>query len=312
MSKVIQLTGQVGRLDKVLGDLFTEESRSTLQKWIKADQVYVDGDIQKANYKLKGTETIRIADLPLVEKEEDLELVGEPMDLDIIFEDSDVLVINKPAGLVVHPSKGHASGTLVNGLIHYLGDQLATEGQAFRPGLVHRIDKDTSGLIVIAKTNQSHQKLSQQLEDHTMARTYVALVNGLVKENQGTIEVPLKRDPANRLRWTADKSGKYAVTHFNVLERFASTSFVELHLETGRTHQIRVHMEFIGHPIVGDPVYRKGLNQAKSSLSHLSDGQLLHAKAIEFIHPTSGQVMNFEAPLPQHFYLILQGEEEQK
>lgn len=307
MENKYQLQGQSGRLDKVLGDLIIDESRSTIQKWIKSGLVSVDGQVAKANHKLQGHElvSVQFEEGAHLEPALPIDLVPQAMDLDIVYEDDHLLVINKPAGMVVHPSKGHSEGTLVNGLLYYLGDSLAQDPQNLRPGLVHRIDKDTSGLLVVAKHNQAHQALASQLEDHSMGRTYIALVNGLVKENQGTIEVPLKRDPANRLRWTGDKTGKQAITHFQVLTRYKDSTLLSLQLETGRTHQIRVHMEFIGHPIVGDPVYRKGLNSTKSSLGHFHEGQFLHAQELHFKHPVSGEDLSFSCPLPEKFLKLL-------
>ena len=227
------------------------------------------------------------------------------MDLDIIYEDEDILVINKPAGLVVHPSKGHLKGTLVNGLLHYLNGNLSTGSDFYRPGIVHRIDKDTSGLLVVAKHNAAHQALAEQLLNHDMRRSYMALVHGQVKAPQGTIEAPLQRDPANRLRWTVAKEGKYALTRFKVMENFENATLLDLELETGRTHQIRVHLEFIGHPLVGDPVYRKGLDHIKGSLVHDMSGQLLHAYALKLQHPRSGEWLEFKAPLSRRFEEVL-------
>ena len=295
-----QLEGQAGRLDKVLTDLLPGESRSTIQKIIKDGLVSVNGQEKKANFKLKGNETLLLERRSLV-VEEDSMPEPEAMDLDIIYEDGDILVINKPAGLVVHPSKGHLKGTLVNGLLHYLNGNLSTGSDFYRPGIVHRIDKDTSGLLVVAKHNAAHQALAEQLLNHDMRRSYMALVHGQVKAPQGTIEAPLQRDPANRLRWTVDKEGKYALTRFQVMENFENATLLDLELETGRTHQIRVHLEFIGHPLVGDPVYRKGLDHIKGSLVHDMSGQLLHAYALKLQHPRSGEWLEFKAPLPRRF-----------
>ena len=288
-----QLEGQAGRLDKVLTDLLPGESRSTIQKIIKDGLVSVNGQERKANFKLKGDE-ILLVERPSLAVEVDSLPEPEAMDLDIIYEDEDILVINKPAGLVVHPSKGHLKGTLVNGINGVL-----------RPGIVHRIDKDTSGLLVVAKHNAAHQALAEQLLNHDMRRSYMALVHGQVKAPQGTIEAPLQRDPANRLRWTVAKEGKYALTRFQVMENFENATLLDLELETGRTHQIRVHLEFIGHPLVGDPVYRKGLDHIKGSLVHDMSGQLLHAYALKLQHPRSGEWLEFKAPLPRRFEEVL-------
>lgn len=299
-----QLKGQAGRLDKILTDLMPGESRSTIQKIIKDGLVKVDGHHQKANFKLKGDECLLVERRSFIVKEDTLP-EPEAMDLNIVYEDDDILVINKPAGLVVHPSKGHLQGTLVNGLLHYLNGNLSCGSDLYRPGIVHRIDKDTSGLLVVAKHNAAHQALADQLVNHDMRRLYMALVHGHVKAPQGTIEAPLQRDPANRLRWTVAKDGKYALTRFQVLESYENATLLDLELETGRTHQIRVHLEFIGHPLVGDPVYRKGLDHVKGSLVHDMSGQLLHAYALKLQHPRTGEWLEFKAPLPGHFEQVL-------
>lgn len=207
--------------------------------------------------------------------------------------------------MVVHPSKGHPRGTLVNALVYYLDDNLSNNEDTVRPGIVHRIDKDTSGLIVVAKNNHAHQKLSEQLEDHSMGRTYVALVNEVIETPTGIIEAPINRDPSNRIKYTTNNAGRYALTHFEVLETFAHNTLVKVELKTGRTHQIRVHLEFIGHPIVGDPLYRQGVGQMKGQLARLDDGQFLHAQSLHFVHPTSGEAMNFETDLPERFEEVL-------
>lgn len=299
-----QLKGQSGRLDKILTDLMPGESRSTIQKIIKDGLVKVDGHHQKANFKLKGDECLLVERRSFIVKEDTLP-EAEAMDLNIVYEDDDILVIDKPAGLVVHPSKGHLQGTLVNGLLHYLNGNLSCGSDLYRPGIVHRIDKDTSGLLVVAKHNAAHQALADQLVNHDMRRSYMALVHGYVKAPQGTIEAPLQRDPANRLRWTVAKDGKYALTRFQVLESYENATLLDLELETGRTHQIRVHLEFIGHPLVGDPVYRKGLDHVKGSLVHDMSGQLLHAYALKLQHPRTGEWLEFKAPLPGHFEQVL-------
>lgn len=299
-----QLKGQAGRLDKILTDLMPGESRSTIQKIIKDGLVKVDGHHQKANFKLKGDECLLVERRSFIVEEDTLP-EAEAMDLNIVYEDDDILVINKPAGLVVHPSKGHLQGTLVNGLLHYLNGNLSCGSDLYRPGIVHRIDKDTSGLLVVAKHNAAHQALADQLVNHDMRRSYMALVHGHVKAPQGTIEAPLQRDPANRLRWTVAKDGKYALTRFQVLESYENATLLDLELETGRTHQIRVHLEFIGHPLVGDPVYRKGLDHVKGSLVHDMSGQLLHAYALKLQHPRTGEWLEFKAPLPGHFEQVL-------
>lgn len=298
-----ELDGQKGRLDKVLVDLLSEQSvsRSIVQKLIKEQMVTVDGINEKANYKLNGHEVIDVS----IPEEEQIDILPEDIPLNIIYEDDDILVINKEIDMVVHPSKGHYSGTLVNALIHYLGTNLSHSDEVIRPGIVHRIDKDTSGLLVVAKNNLAHQKLSEQLEDHSMGRTYVALVNEVIEAPSGIIEAPIKRDPNNRVKFTTDRDGKYALTHFEVLETFTHNTLVKVDLKTGRTHQIRVHFEFIGHPIVGDPLYRNGVGQMKGQLARLDDGQFLHAQEIHFMHPTTGEAMSFTTELPTRFEDVL-------
>lgn len=298
---IIKLEGQAGRLDKVLTTVFPDESRSTIQKLIKEQSVTVDDKFEKANFKLEGNETIQIT----FTEEAPLELVAEDIPLDIVFEDDDLLVINKPTGMVVHPSKGHPNGTLVNALLHYLGTNLSDSSEVIRPGIVHRIDKDTSGLLVVAKTNFAHQKLSEQLVDHTMGRQYVALVLGTIEPNDATIEIPIRRDPNSRMRWHANKEGKFALTTFEVINRFADSTLLQLELKTGRTHQIRVHMEHIGHPIVGDPIYRQGMNNFRTLLAKNKDGQLLHAQSLHFYHPRTEEMVEFTTELPEYFTEVL-------
>lgn len=301
--QTIVLDGQKGRLDKVLTELMPGESRSVIQKMIKDQLITVDQAAPKANFKLTGTETIEITQAA---EEEPLDIQAEAMDLDVVYEDGDVLVLNKAAGIVVHPSKGHATGTLVNGLLHYLGQNLSDGSGTARPGIVHRIDKDTSGLLVVAKNNKAHQHLSGQLEARTMKRQYIALVHGKVEAKTGTIEIPLKRDEGNRLRWKGDIDGKHALTTFEVIETHEDATLLELALQTGRTHQIRVHMEHIGHPIIGDPVYRKGVPQIKNPLAKIKDGQLLHAQTIAFDHPTTGERLSFTSEIPERFRSVIQ------
>lgn len=307
-TKSIQLAGETGRLDTVLSQII-DESRSSIQKLIKDGQVLVNNKVEKSNFQLKGDEIINYV-IPTAEilDDEIIELHGEEIPLNFVHEDSYLLVVNKPKNMVVHPSKGHPNGTLVNALIFYLGkNNLSNGSHNYRPGIVHRIDKDTSGLIVIAKDNQTHQKLSDQLIDHSMARTYVALVHGVVKVDEGTIDVPLKRDTHDRLRWSAHIEGKEAITHFKVLERYENASLVELKLETGRTHQIRVHLEYIGHPIVGDPIYQRGVQKStKNPLSLLDNGQWLHAKSLKFTHPDSQEMVQYTSELPEDMLAIIE------
>ena len=279
------------RLDKVL----TAElgiSRSTVQSWLKADLVKVNGEFVKSNYKAQNEDKVTI----LKKEEEQVTIQPENIPLDIVYEDDVLIVVNKPSGMVVHPSKGHYSGTLVNALLYHsnsLSD--STSEEIYRPGLVHRIDKDTSGLLVIAKNNDIHQKLAQQISENKMNREYIAIVDGHFAHETGVIDAPLSRHQTNRLKRVVEKGGKRAVTHFEVLDSFADYSLVSCRLETGRTHQIRAHMEFIKHPIVNDPLYHpKGKNASEF-------GQYLHARTLSFTHPVSGEVLNFQVEPPKEF-----------
>ncbi|GAB6932539.1 RluA family pseudouridine synthase [Calditerricola satsumensis] len=282
------------RIDRFLAAQEEDWSRAQVQKWIKEGRVTVNGEPVKANYRLEPDDEIVLR----VPPPKDLAVEPEPMELDIVYEDSDVVVVNKPRGLVVHPAPGHLSGTLVNGLLYHCRD-LSGIGGVLRPGIVHRIDKDTSGLLVVAKNDRAHLSLARQFKDHTVTRRYVALVHGEVAHDRGTIDAPIGRDPHNRQRMAVlPKTGKHAVTHFAVLERFPGYTLLELKLETGRTHQIRVHMKFIGHPVVGDPKYgpRKTLP---------IDGQALHAGVLGFVHPRTGEYLEFRAPLPEDMERLL-------
>ena len=284
------------RLDKVL----TAElgiSRSTVQGWLKSDLVKVNGEFVKSNYKAQNGDLVTI----LKKEEEVVTIQPENIPLDIVYEDDDLIVVNKPSGMVVHPSKGHYSGTLVNALLYHsnsLSD--STSEEIYRPGLVHRIDKDTSGLLVIAKNNDVHQKLAQQIAENKMNREYIAIVDGHFAHETGVIDAPLSRHQTNRLKRVVEKGGKHAVTHFEVLDSFADYSLVSCRLETGRTHQIRAHMEFIKHPIVNDPLYHpKGKNAT-------AFGQFLHAKTLSFTHPVSGEIFNFQVDPPKEFKNFIQ------
>ena len=297
------LDGEQDRLDRVLLNYFPNESRSTIQKWIKDQQVTVNDKQVKANYVTNGDETIELQ-IP-IESEELIELTPDNSPLDIIFEDSELIIVNKPQGLVVHPSKGHPNGTLVNRLVYHFQNALSDEAGLFRPGIVHRIDKDTSGLIAIAKNNSAHRVLAQQLMDRTMGRIYTALVLGEIGPQTGIIDIPLRRDPKNRLKYTGDAAGKEAITHFKVIERYVGATLVEAKLDTGRTHQIRAHFDYIGHPIVGDPLYRSVIHGSATSLNSLKDGQYLHASKLHLIHPVTQQEMKFEAPMPDSMRHLL-------
>ena len=277
-----------GRVDKVLADRL-EASRSQIQQWLKEGAVTCQGDPIRANYKVKAGDQLVIQ----VPEPESLDLEPEDIPLTIVYQDQDVAVINKPQGMVVHPSAGHPNGTLVNALLYHMTD-LSSINDVVRPGIVHRIDKDTSGLLMIAKNDHAHEALAKQLKDKTSLRKYVALVHGNISHEKGTINAPIGPTKVNRKMQAVQEDGKPAVTHFTVLERFDQFTLVELQLETGRTHQIRVHMQYIGFPLAGDPVYGP-----KKTLK--GNGQFLHAKLLGFTHPTTGESMVFEAPLPELF-----------
>ena len=283
------------RLDKFIADN-SDISRSYAAKLCEDGLVMLGGKPLAKKYKITGGEEIEI-DVP---KPEELSIEPENIPLDIVYEDSDVIVVNKPQGLCVHPAPGNESGTLVNGLVYHCGGELSAINGVIRPGIVHRIDKDTSGLLIVAKNNEAHLKLSEQLKERKAMRKYVALVNGNIKEEGGTINKPIARNPVDRKKMAVVQGGREAITHFNVLERFGQYTLVECILETGRTHQIRVHMASIGHSIVGDPLY--GIKKEKFNLQ----GQLLHAKTIGFVHPTTGEMMEFSSEIPEYFQNVLE------
>ncbi|EOB3455526.1 RluA family pseudouridine synthase [Enterococcus hirae] len=285
---------ETGRIDKVLTGLFNDYSRSQIQLWLKDGAVSVNGQVVKANYKVKKNDEIVIA----VPEPETLSIEAEDIPLEIVYEDEVVAVVNKPQGMVVHPSAGHPNGTMVNALMYHVKDLSSING-VIRPGIVHRIDKDTSGLLMVAKNDLAHESLAKQLKDKTSLRKYVALVHGVIPHEKGTINAPIGRSKVNRKMQAVREDGKPAVTHFNVLERFNDFTLVELTLETGRTHQIRVHMKYIGYPLAGDPVYGP-------SKTLKGNGQFLHAKLLGFTHPITGQKMVFEAPLPTIFEKTLE------
>ncbi len=281
------------RIDKyVTADGLT---RSQIQKLIENGDITVNGKCVKTNYKLKLNDEISVT----VPEPKEANIKAENIPLDIVYEDGDLLVVNKPQGMVVHPAPGNYEGTLVNALMYHCKDSLSGINGVLRPGIVHRIDKDTSGLLLVAKTNEAHLSLAQQLKDKTTKREYVCIVNGLLKSRSGTIDAPIGRHPTSRLKMTVTASNsKNAVTHFRVIEYLNNATYVSCRLETGRTHQIRVHMQYIGHSILGDPVY------AAKNPYHLQ-GQALHARLIGFTHPTSGEYMEFCAEPPQYFFELL-------
>lgn len=286
------ITTETGRLDKVLASLQTIWTRSQLDKLIKNEQVTVNGQLQASKYPVQTGDQIVIA----AQTVQATALVPENIPLDIVYEDDDVLVVNKPQGMVVHPAPGHPDHTLVNALMYH--SPLSTINGEFRPGIVHRIDKDTSGLLMVAKNDRAHRSLAAQLKAKTNLREYVALVHGVIKEETGTVNAPLGRSPKDRKKQAVVANGRAAVTHFKVLKRYQHYTLISCRLETGRTHQIRVHLQSIGHPLVGDPLY----GPKKTIKGH---GQFLHAKLLGFKHPVTGEQLTFEAPLPPIFEATL-------
>lgn len=283
------------RLDLFISENEADMSRSFVQGIIEKQQVKVNNQIKKSNYKLRMNDEIQVEITEPVE----LQVNAEDIPLDIVYEDCDVIVINKPQDMVVHPAPGNYTGTLVNGLLYHCKDLSGING-VIRPGIVHRIDKDTSGILVVAKNDRAHNSLAAQLKDHSMKRTYYAIVEGIVKEDEGRIETNIGRHPVERIKMAVVKDGKEAITNYKVIERFKNNTLVECRLETGRTHQIRVHMAHLHHPLIGDQVY--GYKKQRFKLQ----GQALHAKQLGFIHPTTGEYMEFDSQLPEYFQEILE------
>ena len=285
------------RIDKYLSALCPDLSRSYVQKLLKSGNVLVDGRQVKASYSIQEGERIFLDVPEAVEPE----IEAEPMDLDILYEDKDVILVNKPKGMVVHPAPGHYSHTLVNGLMAHCKGQLSGINGILRPGIVHRIDMDTTGVLIVCKNDMAHNSIAAQLKEHSIVRRYQAIVHGRIEEAEGRIEGAIGRDPVNRKRMCInEKNGKPAVTHYQVLERFRQFTYVECRLETGRTHQIRVHMASVRHPLLGDTVY----GPVKCPFPRLQ-GQTLHAGVLGFVHPRSGDYMEFSAPLPSYFQELL-------
>ncbi|MGN8800326.1 RluA family pseudouridine synthase [Candidatus Merdisoma sp. HCP28S3_D10] len=285
------------RIDKYLAESLPDISRSYLQKLFRDGEIKMNGKAVKASAKtLAGAEIVFAIPEP-----EEPEILPEDIPLDILYEDSDVILINKPKDMVVHPAAGHYTGTLVNGLMYHCREGLSGINGVLRPGIVHRIDKDTTGVLVVCKNDRAHNGLAEQLAEHSITRKYRAIVCGNLKEDEGTVDAPLGRHPQDRKKMAIVRSGgKRAVTHYRVLERFGKYTYIECQLETGRTHQIRVHMASLGHPLLGDEVYGRGKSPFKL------EGQTLHAMVLGFIHPTTGEYMEFQAPLPEYFEKLLE------
>ncbi len=285
------------RMDIVLPELLENISRSSIQKLIEKGNVCVNGiPVTSKKYKLKEGDLVEVR----IEEPTPLQAEPENIPLEIVYEDADLLVVNKPKGMVVHPAAGNWTGTLVNGILYHCQDRLSSINGVIRPGIVHRIDKDTSGLLVVAKNDISHQALAEQFAAHTITRAYRAIVYNNFAEDQGVVNAPIGRDPRNRLRMTViERKGKQATTYYKVLERFGRFTYIEATLKTGRTHQIRVHMAHINHPLLGDELYGPKKSPVRT------EGQVLHAKTLGFQHPSSGKYVEFDSPLPEGFSQVL-------
>lgn len=273
----------------------TEYSRTAVQRLIEEEKITVNGKKEKASYKVQNGDRIEIEEEPARE----IKLKAQDIPLQILYEDKNIIVVNKPKGMVVHPANGNPDGTLVNAVMAICKDSLSGIGGEIRPGIVHRLDKNTSGAIIIAKNDKAHINLSEQLKNHEIKKTYIALVRGVVKENNATINMPIGRSKKDRKKMDVDKKGKEAITHFKVLKRYKDCTLLEINIETGRTHQIRVHLSHIGYPIIGDEVYSNGKNKWNI------EGQCLHAKSLDFKHPITGKNMHIEAPIPEYFENII-------
>lgn len=285
------------RIDKYLSEQLEDMTRSHIQKLIKENMVRVNGIAVKSNFKLSASDQIEV-EIPEL-KEPDI--LPENIPLDILYEDQDILVVNKPKGMVVHPAPGHYTGTLVNAIMYHCKDNLSGINGVLRPGIVHRIDMDTTGSLVICKNDRAHQALAEQLKEHSITRKYHAIVHGRLKEDEGTIDKPIGRHPIDRKKMSVHcTNGREAITHYRVLKRFQQFTYIECQLETGRTHQIRVHMSSIGHPILGDQIY------GPAKCPYKLQGQTLHAKVLGITHPTTGEYMEFDAPLPDYFQALLE------
>lgn len=288
------------RLDQFLSERLEDRSRSYIQKIIKGGAILVNEKATKANYKLRLNDAVTVT----IPEAEEMSIEAENIPLNIVYEDDDLIVVNKPQGMVVHPAPGHYNGTLVNGLLHHFDGNLSGINGVKRPGIVHRIDKDTSGLLIICKNDLAHQSIAAQLKEHSITRKYQAIVYHNFKEDDGKVEGPIGRHPVDRKKMSINyKNGKDAISHYKVLDRYGNFSLVEVSLETGRTHQIRVHMTSIGHPLLGDPVYGPVTKGAAKSFR--LDGQMLHAKIIGFKHPRTGEYLEFNSELPEHFTRVL-------
>ncbi len=296
MEKVIVQSNEKGvRLDSYIAGKKKDLSRTNVQRLIESGNILVNNKIQKISYKVQANDEISI----VIPEAKEIELKPQDIKVDIVYEDSDIIVVNKPKGLVVHPAVGNPDGTLVNAIMNICKDSLSGIGGEIRPGIVHRLDKDTTGLLIIAKNDKAHINLSEQIKNREVKKIYIALVRGIVSENEATINMPIGRSTKDRKKMAVVKNGKEAVTHFKVLNRYKKYTLLEIKIDTGRTHQIRVHMSEIGYPVVGDMVYSNGKNEFGVQ------GQMLHAKSLDFKHPITGEQMHLEAELPSYFKEII-------
>lgn len=299
---VVQDNEQNKRVDAYIAEAKTELSRTTIKRLLDTGDILVNGKKQKASYKPESGDTIQI-NMP---EATETKLIAQDIPVPIIYEDKDIIVVNKPKGMVVHPANGNPDGTLANAILAMCKESLSGIGGEIRPGIVHRLDKDTSGLLIVAKNDLAHMNMSKQIQDRKVTKKYIALVRGIVPEDEATIDMPIARSQKDRKKMAVDKNGKEAVTHFKVLARYDKYTLLEVKIDTGRTHQIRVHMSYIGHPVVGDEVYSNGKNEFGVK------GQMLHAKYLKFKHPVTGEELELEAPIPEYFEEVLKQLEERK
>ena len=293
---IVEDTDKNKRLDVYLSEKNEKLSRNAIQRLLEEENILVNSKKSKASYKVQAEDKITLEE----PEAKEIELKAQDIPIDIIYEDKDIIVINKPKGLVVHPANGNPDGTLVNAIMAICKDSLSGIGGEIRPGIVHRLDKDTSGILIVAKNDEAHVKMSEQIKNREVKKTYIALVRGVVKENEATIDMPIARSTKDRKKMAVSKNGKQAITHIKVLKRYDGYTLLEVNIETGRTHQIRVHLSEIGYPVVGDMVYSNGKNKFGV------EGQCLHAKSLDFKHPITGKQMHLEAELPEYFQEIIE------
>ena len=296
LKKIIVENSSNERLDFYVANVEKDITRATVQRLLEEENILVNGVQKKSSYKVKDGDVIEIN----IPEAKETKLEAEDIPVEIIYEDSDIIVVNKPKGLVVHPANGNPDGTLVNAIMNICKDSLSGIGGEKRPGIVHRLDKDTSGILIVAKNDKAHLQMSEQIKNREVKKIYIALVKGIINENEATINMPIARSKKDRKKMAVDKDGKVAITHFKVLKRYNKYTLLEIKIDTGRTHQIRVHLSEIGHPVVGDEVYSNGKNEFGIH------GQLLHAKSLDFKHPITGKKMHLETELPQEFKEVLQ------